>query len=103
MTEKSRDNLILLSSKDRLTKESLKQKLIEITCAYGRAKVREEYVRTKNISRDEQKRGVWRNDDMIFLEQELEEECAGLCSEWADQIEEALTHLIREHLEEDEE
>ena len=102
MTEKC-DNLILLSPKDRLTKEALKQKLIEITCAYGRAKAREEYVRTKKVSQDEQKRGVWRNDDMIFLEQEIEEECTELCSEWTDQLEELLIDLIRDHLEEAEE
>lgn len=70
--------------------------------AERRARAREEYVRIKKISPAEQKRGVWRNDEMIFIEQELEEECAGLCSEWADQIEETLTDLIREHLEEDE-
>ncbi len=103
MTEKPRDNLILMSSKDRLTKEALEQKLVEITCAYGRAKAREEYVRIKKISPAEQKRGIWRNDEMIFIEQEIEEECAGLCSEWADRIEETLTDLIREHLEEGEE
>lgn len=85
-----------------MNKESLKQNLIEITCAYGRAKAREEYVRKTKVPPAEQKRGVWRNDEMIFIEQELEEEFAGLCSEWADQIEETLTDLIREHLEDEE-
>jgi hypothetical protein len=62
MTDKPRDKIILLNSRDRLTKESLKEKLIEITCAYGRAKARNN---SKQVTRDERKRGIWRNDDDI--------------------------------------
>ena len=79
MTDKPRDNLILLNSRDRLTKESLKEKLLEITCAYGRGRAREEYAKRKKVSQEELKRGIWRNDDLIFLEQEIETECARFC------------------------
>ena len=101
MTDKPRDNLILLNSRDRLTKESLKQKLLEIACAYGRARVREEYVKIKNVSQKELNRGIWRNDDVIFLEQEIETECARLGTEWTDRLETTVNEVIQDYLPED--
>jgi len=85
-----------------LTKESLKEKIIEIACAYGRGRAREEYAKRRKVSQEELKRGIWRNDDLIFLEQEIETECAGLCSEWADRLEATLNDLIQDYLAEEE-
>jgi len=65
VTDKPRDKIILLNSRDRLTKESLKEKIIEIVCAYGRAKAREEYSKRKKVSQEELKRGIWRNVEDI--------------------------------------
>jgi hypothetical protein len=53
---------------------------------------------------EELKRGIWRNDDLIFLEQEIEPECAALCSKWAGRLEETFNDLIQDYLaEEDDE
>jgi len=62
MTKKPRDRVILTSSRDRVTKKSQVEKLMVITCAYGRARAREEYVRAKQVTQDERKRGVWRSE-----------------------------------------
>jgi hypothetical protein len=98
MTKKPRDRIKLLNSRDRLTMESLVERLAEITCAYGRERAREEYLKVRKPSQDELKRGIWRNDDLIFLEQEIEVECARLCAKWASRLEETLNGLIEADL-----
>ena len=60
--------------------------------------MREEYVKLKNLSQEELKRGIWRNDDVIFLEQEIEAECARLGSEWATRLEKTVNEVIRDLL-----
>jgi hypothetical protein len=98
MTERTRDKVILLAQGSGLTKEALKEKLIEIACAYGRGRAREEYAKRRKISQEELRRGIWRNEDLIFLEQEIETECAGVCSKWADRLEDDLNDLIEDYL-----
>jgi len=80
MTNKLRDRIILLNSGERSTMESPMERLAEITCAYRKGRAREEYLKIRKSSQNELKRGIWRNDDLIFLEQEIEEECTRLCT-----------------------
>ncbi len=101
MTEITRRQTTLLTTEDFLNKDSLIDKLVEISLKYARGLVRQEYVKIRNPSKEEMKRGIWREDDYIFLEQDVEEECLRLCTELADKLKESAHQAIRDHLSED--
>jgi hypothetical protein len=102
MTKRPRDKVARVSLQEGLSKDALIDKVSEIACTYGRGRDREEYVNIKKLSRDERMRAYWSDDDYIFLEQNIEEECARLSLEWGDELERVVNGLIREFAEEEE-
>jgi hypothetical protein len=93
----------LVASPDQPDKDSLVEKLVEISLKYARGKSREAYVKIRKPSKKELERGIWREDDCIFLEQDIELECLRLCTELADKLEQSVDEAIHDHLDDDDE
>ena len=78
---------MMFTSTERLTKEAFVERLSEPALIYARGLARDEYVKIKRAAGEEVRPAFWRDDDCIFLDGEVEEECLRLCSELSDKLE----------------